>query len=199
MSVAQNAVLRVVATLSYGAATKAQNVYHVQMDTAADASEADVLDAALEYVEAILGEYDADCGSTTTLDEVEVYEWDGFAWSPVGTITGTWAGSGSGFPLLAGAALLVNAFKPRSGYSDKKYFGGFLAPNLVENTWQSAILASGAAAGALWVAPFDNSTVQFNPCSFDKKIGTVTLYSGSVSVDPRVSYQRRRKPGVGLT
>jgi len=199
MAVGQDSRLRIVATFSYGAATKAQNVYHVHMDTAADAAEADVIDAALEYVEAIMTNFNADCGTTTALDQVDVYEDMGLTWSPVGSIAGTWHGTGSGNPLLAGAALLVNAFKARSGYTDKKYFGGFLAPNLVENTWQSAILTSGANALADWVAPFDNSTVQFTPGSLSKKTGEFTDYSGSGSVDPAVSYQRRRKPGVGLT
>lgn len=95
--------------------------------------------------------------------------------------------------------MLVRAFKPRSGHADKKFIPGFVQGQSDGDAWVSGMTALGVAAGDDWVADFDDGTVQFRPKSFSQKTLLMTEYSGDVSASETIAYQRRRKPGVGLT
>jgi len=175
-------------------------VYHVRHATAGGAADADVIAGALTYVEAIMANLTTKIANEVSLVEVEVYEYEVLTgWGPVGTIAGAWAGTGSLDPLPAGCACIMEAYKSRSGYADRKFIMGITEDQAVGNTWVAGLLTAVEAAADDWVADFDDATVQFEPGSWNRTTHTHTLYNKNVAVSPLVAYQRRRKPGVGLT
>ena len=55
------------------------------------------------------------------------------------------------------------------------------------------------AAAAIWVGEFTDGTVTIQPRAFNRETLLTTAYNGEISVNAVVSYQRRRRQGVGLT
>jgi len=192
-------VLRVVVTLNLGTVSKAQNVYHLMHVTGSAQDDDDVLDAVEEWVDDL---YDKVQTATTTdvvMDKVEVYEWLMSQWGPIGVRTPTWAGSAAVERVASGVCMLINAFKERSGHSDKKYLAGLAEARLATDSWDSTGLSSGNAFAAFWIADFTAANgVQFEPIYFKASTGQTAGYV-SKSVNTLAAYQRRRKPGVGLT
>lgn len=199
MTIGVNDVLRFVAQFDLGGVTKAQNVYHAKLNQASAADDDDVIACAGAYVEAIMAEMEDKIHTSVELEKVDVYVL-GTGWEPVGTFTGTWAGLKTGSERLpAGLALMARAYKPRNGHADRKFWFGFTEDGVENDDWFSAVITDAEAAAALWPADYGDGTVDIRPVSWNQKTQFTTEYTGVTTVASRVSYQRRRKPGVGLT
>lgn len=199
MGVAAGSKLRIVATFSIGSVTKAQNVYHVENVTGSEITDAEAVAVCLAYVEDIMDEFTQFCKSDVSLDKVEVYEFAALQWGPVGVAEGSWAGTDVTDRLPAGCAVLIHAFKERSGFSDKKYIAGCIDSVTVGDALTANMITGAEAAAAIWTAIFDDGTAQIEPHSYNQTTHAFTPYTGVYSVSPLIAYQRRRKPGVGLT
>jgi hypothetical protein len=199
LSVEKGAVLRAVATFSLGTGTKAQNRYHMAMMTDDPVADSDVVDAALNWIEAIMAPMENDISNTVSLDKVEVYEAVEGDWQPLGEVIGTFAGAGTNERLPSGCAGILTASKERSGYLDRKYIAGFTEACVNGDNWGSSTVDHMEAAATVWVTYWeDTNGVELQPLSVNYKTGIGTfLVSGGASY--RVGYQRRRKPGVGLS
>lgn len=199
MTVAAGAVCKIVPTFTIGTGSKAQNVYHVQHSTGTAQTEEDVLDAAIEWVEDLMSNFTTQIADDVELATVDVYEQVGATWAPVGQDSGTWAGTNVNERLPSGVALLIKLFKPRTGYADRKFIAGFTEVSAVGDVWESGILTSGAAFVVDMQAEFTaTNSVKLTPKYYNRTSGLTLDYVGG-STQSTVSYQRRRKPGVGLT
>ena len=200
MTIATDSVLRVVPTFSVGTKTKMQNVYHMVHQTASPQNETAVVLACLEAVEEYMDNFQATLHDTVELDSIEVYERVSGLWEPIGEIASTWAATGAASDRSpAGCALMVNLFKARTGHNDRKYISGFQETLMQDEEWQSAILTAGAAYVVDVYSPFTASnSVIIKACHWNRGTDTTAFYTGGVAI-PRIAYQRRRKPGVGLT
>jgi hypothetical protein len=199
MSVAQNSILRVIPTFSIGSQTKAQNVYHILHVTATPQSDTDVVDACLNWVEDAMDAIAAKINTGVDLDGIEVYERVSGAWAPVGEKVSSWAGTNANTRLPAGLAMLVEFYKERTGHADRKFICGMTDNDLSGEEWSAGAMTA-AAAYVLEViqAYTDPNGVELRGVHYRESDGFYTTYTGGAGV-ARIAYQRRRKPGVGLT
>lgn len=199
MTVAAGAVIKIVPTFTIGSTSKAQNVYHCQHSTGTAQVEADVVDAAVEFIEQLMGNFTSNIHDGVDLDSVEVYEQVGAQWSPVGIGSSTWVGTNSNERLPAGIALLIKLYKARTGYADRKFLAGFTEVATTADNFAAGILTNGAAFITDMCTEFTaTNSVKLTPKYYNRVSGLVADYVGGATQET-VSYQRRRKPGVGLT
>jgi len=206
MGVPENTFLRVIPTFTLGTVSRAQNVYHFLHETAEEQEDDDVIDACGNLIDALMSELEGYISNTVDLEKVEIYIWESPDWNPLGVAQPTWAGTSAVEMLPVGCALQINLFKPRSGYSDKKYIAGY-----VEATQAGGVFIEGLNVDvvdylALMTALYtDPNGVELRPVHVpydrDTHQPLVAEYKSylSGSWNRAVAYQRRRKQGVGLT
>lgn len=94
---------------------------------------------------------------------------------------------------------MLTASKERSGYLDRKYIAGLTEASVNGDEWVSATVTALQNAATRWVAQYDATNgVSLLPVSVNEATGVVRVLVNGDGV-ARVAYQRRRKPGVGLT
>jgi hypothetical protein len=165
----------------------------------ASKTDAQVVTAIGEYVVDLMTEMNAEISTGVELQKVECFVEASLLFEPIGVGTPTWAGTAAGDRVPSGVALLVRAFKERSGYADKKFLMGFVESAIASDYWISSTLTAAEAYAALWIAQYtgSDSTILL-PVSYRPSDGLMRPYT-SAEVSSISSYQRRRKPGVGLT
>mgnify|MGYP000679634027 CR=1 FL=1 len=199
MSVEDGQTLRVVASFAIGSVSVAQNVYHFIHTTGSVQSDEDVVDACGEAVEEIMSNLTAKVVSDISLSQVEVFERVSGEWAPVGIYTGTWAGTSGGDRPPAGTALMIELTKNRTGYKDRKFICGIPMAGAIGDVWDSSTLSAADDFVTQMQAEFTSTgSVKVKPCYFNRSTEVTAYYTGGAGSD-LVSYQRRRKPGVGLT
>lgn len=200
MTVAADSVLRVVPTFSIGALTKMQNVYHFRHDTGSPQVEGDVVDDCLEYIEELMDNFTSIIHQTVELDGIEVFERVSGSWEPIGQATGTWVGTGSAADRMpSGCCLMINLFKLRTGHHDRKFISGFMEGAHSGEEWSSSVITAAGNFVTDMISGFTGTNgVVLQPVHWNRTTDTVKLIVGGSGV-ARVAYQRRRKPGVGLT
>jgi len=158
-----------------------------------------VVDAALEFVEELMDNFTALISSDVSLEEIAVFERVSGAWEPIGSATGAWVGTAAGERVPSGCALMVEMRKLRTGHQDRKFIGGFTDTQQVGDTWVAAVLTAAAAYIVDIVGNFTaTNSVILGAVYFNRVTEAIATYVGGAGA-AAVSYQRRRKPGVGLT
>jgi hypothetical protein len=199
MTVEAGQTLRGVATFQYGPNTKAQNVYHFIHTTGSAQADEDVVEAVGECVEYLMGALTAKLVDDISLVQVEVFERVSGEWEPVGIFDGTWAGTSGGDRAPAGLALMIELTKARTGHKDRKYIAGVPDAGAVGDTYDAATLAACDVFVTRIQEEFEGTAgAKVKPCYFNRDTEVTAYYTGGQGA-PTVSYQRRRKPGVGLT
>lgn len=199
MTVPVNAPIRAVATFDLDAISKAQNVYHFSHISSSEKSDAAVVTAAGEFVDDIMTTLASYIHEDVVLEKVEVYAWVTNEWQPLGVATPAFVGTDATTRVPSGVALLINAFKERTGHSDKKYIAGLTETGLAADTWVAGVLTAAANYLAIWLVTYNGSgSVDLLPVHWNR-VGKFMMPYSTGSVATRVSYQRRRRPGVGLT
>jgi hypothetical protein len=197
--IAVDQLVRIIATFDLDGVSKAQNVYHAECTNDAAQEDSYVLQAGLEFVENAMANLTTLINEDVSLETVEVYARVEGEFEPLGSKAGTWSGSAGGERLPSGVAALVRFFKLRSGYSDKKYLAGFHEGTITGDQWSAALITGCENYADDVIAEFTASNdTQLTACSFDRVSGVTTPYSDK-SVSSVPAYQRRRRPGVGLT
>ena len=177
----------------------AQNVYHFGVGNAGPHADQDVVDDCEEFVADIMDPLLNYVEQNVSLELIECYERVLGEWQPLGTTGSTWVGGATGDRLPAGVALLLNFFKTRSGYADRKYIAGITETYVVGDTWTAALLTAGQASCNVAVAGLTGTHgVQLGCVNFNRSTEVKTSWISGVP-SSTVSYQRRRKPGVGQT
>ena len=199
MTIGVNATLRVVAQFQIASTSRAQNVYHAQHVSIESKTDEQVVTACSDWVVEMMDTLTARQASAYVLEKVECFVLNFPLWEPIGVATPTWDGSNVNQRMPSGVALMVAAYKERTGYADRKYLAGFTAEDASADGWQSALLTAAANYAAAWITQFagPESTLLL-PVSYRAVDGLTRPYT-STSVASVISYQRRRKPGVGLT
>lgn len=199
MAVEAGSILRAVATFDLGGFSIAQNRYHVALMNEADQGDEDVVEACKTYVAAIMANVAGIIAPTVSLEFVETYLYNAGLWEPLGSATSTWVGTGTGDRLPSGVAAMLTATKARSGYLDRKYLAGLTEAQVSGDEWVAGALTALGNAADDWVAEYTaGNGVLLQPISVNESTG-IAKYLVSGAAVARVAYQRRRKPGVGLT
>lgn len=200
MTVADGSALRVVPTFAIGGISKMQNVYYFRHDTGSPQIEGNVVADCLEYVEELMDNFQSMLHTTVELEGIEVYERVSGSWEPIGEESSTWAGTGSASDRMpAGVCLMINMFKLRTGHNDRKFISGFMEGAHSGDEWSSSVITAAGAFITDIISGFTGSHgVILTPVHWNRTTDTMSLIVGGAGA-PRVAYQRRRKPGVGLT
>lgn len=194
-----NADLRVVPTFDIAGVTKAQNVYHLRHMSSEEQTDVDVIDACTNWVIALMDNMVAELSDQLTLEKVEVYIWELTEWNPVGVGTTAWAGESTSPRMPAGMSVMMRAYKPRSGYADRKFLPGLTEASAFGDELSGAIVTTAALAAADWITSYsDPNGVDLLGVYWNRVQHVAVVYVSS-SVATQMGYQRRRKPGVGLT
>lgn len=197
--IAENAFLRVVATLQIGETSKAQNVFHMSHVTGTSQSDEDVVEAAGEWCVDFYTTMQSAIVEDVSLEKVEVFVRESSEWQPVGVASPAWDGANVGERLPAGIAMLLKAYKERTGHTDKKYIAGLSDGQIEADNWGVATRGYGDDAIAYWVTEQTlTNAVKLIGIHYNTVTEGAKSYTGG-SVGLIAAYQRRRKPGVGLT
>lgn len=182
----------------------AQNVFYVTQDTAGTGTAVDIRDDMIDWMLQI---YSPLLPSMTTA--VNVFDFR-FEIKTPGTcefslftdgivnITGTLGGANEIVP--HGVAFQTNGRLVGSGRVGKKFFPGLAEGVISDGIWISSVLAAGTSAGVGWVTPFTGvaSTAGWQPGVWSCIKLLFFEFSGTIIPKAIASYQRRRKPGVGI-
>lgn len=194
-----DATLRAVATFTLGVNSIAQNVYHAKHVTATSQEDDDVRDAFANMIEDAMDDLQEQISDDVSLQKVEVYVLETGVWEPLGVVYSAWEGSHAGTPMPSGVAFLIKLSKERTGHQDRKFIAGLCEESCSGDTWGSGAVTAGNAYATTLATPYsDPNGVDLTFCYFDRDTEATKYYTGGAA-DSRVSYQRRRKPGVGLT
>jgi hypothetical protein len=199
MSVPQYGILRAVTTFNLGDQSKAQNVWHLIVMNENEQDEADVVADVAEILEDVYDYIKTIVATTVEIEKHEIYHLQYPDFDPIGVATSSWAGTAAVTRVPAGVACLVHFYKLRTGYSDKKFIAG-LTENAIEgDTWSSGVHTNmGNLITAVLAGGTGTNGVELEFRHYNRDTGATAEYT-SGAVGTTVAYQRRRKPGVGLT
>lgn len=99
-----------------------------------------------------------------------------------------------------GVALQVNARLVGYGRVGKKFWGGIANSFMDNGTWGMTALSAALSAAVGWTTPFVGvgSNASWIPAVWSCVQLLTFPFSGTIITKPVSSYQRRRKPGVGI-
>lgn len=103
---------------------------------------------------------------------------------------------GSYLPL--GVALLVKFISTRAKALGKKFMFGQNENAIDDGQFDVGAVANALSFAVLFLSPANAGTVFLVAGAFNQAIVSFNMFTGAVFADANASYQRRRKPGVGL-
>ncbi len=199
MTIGVNAILRMVVQFDLASLSKAQNVYHLQHVSLESKTDEQVVTAMSAFAVDMYDELVARVHTSCSIEKIECFVLNFPLWEPIGVATPTWAGTNVNDRVPSGVALMVKAYKERSGYADKKFIAGLTEENMQGDSWQAAVRTPAEAYADIWIAQFTGAEATLLLAVSYKPLTGATKPYTSREVPTTVSYQRRRKPGVGLT
>lgn len=203
----QNDIARLVMTWAFGTESVAQMVWHYIMTGAGPTAPAALLLAVESAIQ--LAWLEIDQLITTDLQGgiLEVLKWDftNNRWDGLDSLSTTGLdGTGVGEYLPQGNSVLVKILTDSSRRQARKYVPGITEGATADGFITGANLVDFADFAGLWDAVVSPAGQNFSYCTFNTHppsplFETESLARGSVVAESAGSYQRRRKPGVGLT
>lgn len=202
-----NDIARLVLTWAFGTESVAQLVWHYIMTGAGPTTAALLLTAVESAVTLAWLEIDQLITTDLQGETLEVLKWDfvNNRWDGLEsqTLVGM-DGTGAGDYLPQGNAVLVKIFTDASRRQARKYVPGVIEGATADGFITGANLVDFADFAGLFDADVSPGGNQFKYCTFNTLptsplFETESVARGSVLAESAGSYQRRRKPGVGLT
>lgn len=203
MSVPENAILKVVASLIWDDGEINQNVYNAVVSGGTPPyDELDVVDDAVEWLETMYANLVSTMATTIDSSHVTVYIWDTVDqdWDEVGQETWALTTTGVDDELPRGVAALVNAKSLDPDISGGKYMPGFIEGSSTDGLWAVSVITALAAYAADWIAGFVGvgSGADWLPVVWSVKDSLTQAFSGTILIPSIPAYQRRRKNNVGI-
>ena len=203
MSVADQSILRIVASLLWTDGNVNQNVFNCKMSGAgAPWDDDDIIDDAEDWLDNMYANLVTLMASEIDGNEVIVYKYDTVHddWDEVGSQSWTFNPTGATEQLPRGVAGLVRLWTYDADVQGKKYVPGLTEGSLTDGLFHSSLITALLAFAADWYAPFVGgvSGGTFTPGVWSV-VGTVfrqALDHFATSTIP--AYQRRRKRTVGI-
>lgn len=203
MSVAENSILRVVASFLWTDGNVNQNVFNCKVSGASPPyDDQDVLDDAEDWLDNMYLNLVAHMSDEIDGNTCIVYKYDaiGGDWDEVGSNAWSYDPTNVSDELPRGVAGLVNLFTTDADVQGKKYI-----PGLTEANIESGLLAAGTvtailALGADWLIPFVGaaSGATFTPGVWSVAQTAFLVAVDHISTSTILAYQRRRKRNVGI-
>lgn len=203
MSVAENDILRVVASMLWTDGNVNQNVFNCKVTGAsppyADSDIADDCEDWLDNLYANLTDY---CSDQIDGNEVLVYKYDavGDDWDEVMSQSWVWDPIVLIDQMPRGVAGLTRLWTVDPDVQGKKYLPGFTEGSFADGLFQALELTAMLAFAADWYLPFVGaaSGATFTPGIWSVVGKLISLGVDHVAVSAIPAYQRRRKRTVGI-
>lgn len=182
----------------------AQNVFYVRQDTSGSGQISDIKDDISDWMNQIYAPLvDIMMNTATATDWKMEVKQPGNCKFNLFTDGDTNAGGQVGMPneqTAHGVALQINARLVGYGRVGIKYWGGISNSFMDNGTWGTTALAAALSAGVGWTTPFIGvgSNASWIPSVWSCVRLLTFPFSGTLITRPVSSYQRRRKPGVGI-
>jgi hypothetical protein len=198
-----NTVLKLAALSLMPDETIAINVFWALLDDNAGGgplADADILQAAANYVDNFYDEMGVDLADTLLGTIVEVWAVDEPSGdlTPIGDETTTYEGQSVNDALPNGVAGVMSLKTVETDVTGRKFVPGYTDETFVDNNMTGPALARAALAAVEWAAQWvDANDVILNPGVYSSVKQNFFIATGTVIVNAIAGYQRRRKPGVG--
>lgn len=202
MTVENNAILRIVASMLWTDGNIMQNVFNASVSGAgAPWSDQDIVDDAEAWLDNMYLNFTPSVVTDVDGNQLQVYKYDpvGLDWDEVGSQAWGWNPSSAGEQMARGVACLIGTRTTNADVIGKKYMGGLSEAQLVAGLWNATIATAGLAFAADWITAFTGGTsgASWNPGIWSPTLSLLVDFIDSISVTLIPAYQRRRKRGVG--
>lgn len=203
MSVADNTVLRAVASFLWTDGNVNQNVYNCKVTGAgAPWDDQDIIDDIEDWLDDMYANMTTTMSDEINGNEVIVYKYDpvGADWDEVGSNAWSYNPSNVTDELPRGVAGLVRLWTVDPDVQGKKYIPGLTEISLVEGLWSSGLIVSLLALAADWYLPFTGtaSGASFTPGIWSVASSVFQAAVDHIAASTIPAYQRRRKRNVGI-
>ena len=204
MSVTDGDIVRGVLSMTMTNGDVAKNVFTwlVEKVSLGDWVDAEIATFIEDAIETVLADITADITNAMSYDVVDIYKWDTGVWDYLTTIAATFVAGGVGEVLPPGCAMLMTAYTNRNKVFGRKFLYG-----VIESEVQGGVLSAGAltnlAASALeYITAYSDLTMGvldfLHPGVYSSKAADFEPFNDVAVVKDTMSYQRRRKTGVGV-
>lgn len=155
-----------------------------------------------DAIEAVLTEGLLLMDAAMTFDTVDIYKRVGVLWDYLATTAPSLTPDGSGHVLPGGVATLVTAYTALNRVFGRKFLYGVTTTHLQEGLLNAAGLALLAAVADQFLTSYTGGTMGpldfLVPGVWSTKTAAFEPFNGVAVVKNVLSYQRRRKSGVGV-
>lgn len=203
MSVADDAILRIVASALWTDGNVNQNVFNAVISGGGGPySDSDVADDAEDWLDDMFANLTSGQSDEIDGNEVVVYKWDagGGDWDEVASQSWSWNPTNTGDQLPRGVAPLVRLWTEDPDVQGKKYLFGTCEGNSTDGLLTSAFLIDMLAFAADWYLPFVGSATgaTFTPGIWSVVGSLFVAGVDHIAASAIPAYQRRRKRNVGI-
>ena len=203
MSVAENDILRIVASMLWSDANVNQNVFNAKVSGGSPPyDDSDIADDAEDWLDDMYANMTSATSDELDGNEVLVYKYDtvGQDWDEVFSQSWTWNPTQASEQIPRGVAGLCRMWTEDPDVQGKKYFPGITEISLVDGLFDSGVLIPLLAFAADWYLPFVGaaSGATFTPGVWSVAQAVFKAGVDHIAVSAIPAYQRRRKRNVGI-
>lgn len=203
MTVSNGDILRVVQNLVWSDGNINQNVYNCTVESGPDGyADQDVADDMADWMDTIYANIVANISNAIVKGETVTYKWDTVNedWDEVGGALPTFTPANSNDYFAPGLAALVKCNTTDPDVQGRKFFSGFAETQATYGYWIAGQLTSLVALASDWITAFVGGATgaTFTPGTWSPTQKLIFDFVVNYIVAGAASYQRRRKPGVGM-
>lgn len=203
MTVAENDILRIVASMLWTDGNVNQNVFNCKVAGGSPPyADTDIADDAEDWLDNMYANIVASCSDELDGNEVLVYKYDavGDDWDEVQSQSWIWDPTSAVDQLPRGVAALIRLWTTDPDVQGKKYLPGFTEGAVVDGLISAGNLTNMLAFAADWYLPFVGaaSGATFTPGIWSVVGKVLKLGVDHVAASAIPAYQRRRKRTVGI-
>ena len=203
MTVADNEILRVVASMLWTDGNVNQNVYNCKVSGGGGPyADSDVIDDMEDWLDNMYANLTGTMSDEIDGNEVIVYKWDavGQDWDEVGSQSWTYDPTVAQEQLPRGVAALVRLWTTDPDVQGKKYIPGLTETNVTDGLFGAGTITQLLAFALDWYTGFVGGV---SGATFTPGIWSVVAKAFLAAVDHYATstipaYQRRRKRNVGI-
>lgn len=204
MSVVDGDIIRGVLSLTMANGDDAKNVFtwllnKISLGSYSDAEIGSYVESAIQ---AIFDEVTQEVKSTITYDTIDVYKWVAPDWDYLTTVVPSWTSTGTGEVAPAGVAMLMTAYTNLNKVFGRKFIYGVTELGLSGGILSATALGNLGDAALAYLDNYNGGTM--GPLDtlvagvYSSKKPGFEAFNGVAVVKDTLSYQRRRKKGVGV-
>lgn len=203
MTVLENQVLRVVASMLWDDGNVNQNIFNCRPSGGAPPySDTAIADDMEDWLDNLYANLTANLSDQLNGNQVIVYKWDsvGLDWDEVQSQSWTWTPTNVGEQLPRGVAGLINLWTEDPDVQGKKYIPGITEAVISDGLLSAGIVTSMLAFAVDWFTPFVGATsgATFTPGIWSVVGSLLETAVDHYAVPTILAYQRRRKRNVGI-